>query len=334
MCEGIARVGNGICLMATTSEDIIGKCSRLVRASRTYILKNVTLDWGARPNIFDGIHTGNSDFKSVFQAPSTLPAMFPWSRFIVFALIENREFVPPKEVVIRGQRDGSGEMLNFSVPVQLVPFSSQYHPRPLVQTLAARCAITELEDAEKVNSSVRNDNTIIRLGTQYQLASTYTSFIAVDKRAVTSTVERAKAQELSVKRDRSLKGLVLSITKTSPPKRTSPEASRKRRCSLQLPSFRGIFCMGTPTLGIEGPRLNSHQFTFSPGSPQKAMHRRAASLPTSASKWFKSSKSRAETSSSVLDSVPPQPPPAGPTSSKLPTYVETYDPTEIGRAHV
>lgn len=45
MCEGIARAGNGVCLMAITSESIVAKCSKLVRASRTYILKNITVDW-------------------------------------------------------------------------------------------------------------------------------------------------------------------------------------------------------------------------------------------------------------------------------------------------
>lgn len=176
LCEGMARAGNGICLMATTTETIIGKCSRLVRASRTYILKNVSIDWGLHSTFAP---TALDDNPALRQAPRIVSAIYPGTRFVVFALIEDRTFKPPREVVIRAQRDGQGDLLQFTVPVQLVDFPPEYQRQPLIQTLAARRAIMDLDDS----ASYSPDNAlIVRLGTQYQLASKFTSFIAVDKR--------------------------------------------------------------------------------------------------------------------------------------------------------
>lgn len=182
MCEGISRAGNGICLMATMAETIISKCSRLVRASRTYVLKNVSVDWGVRTDLAEAYRTGNTELAGVRQAPADISSLYPGNRFIVFALIENEAFTPPKEVVIHAQRDGYGEVLQFSVPVQVVDFPPEHHPQPLLQTLAARSAIMDLEDSSRTAASPEAKSLIIQLGTQYQLASKFTSFVAVDKR--------------------------------------------------------------------------------------------------------------------------------------------------------
>lgn len=128
MCEGISRAGNGICLMATMAETIISKCSRLVRASRTYVLKNVSVGWGVRTDLAEAYRTGNTELAGVRQAPADISSLYPGNRFIVFALIENEAFTPPKEVVIHAQRDGYGEVLQFSVPVQVVDFPPRAPP--------------------------------------------------------------------------------------------------------------------------------------------------------------------------------------------------------------
>ena len=168
--------------MATTAETIIGKCSRLVRASRTYILKNVSVDWGVRNDLAEAYRTGNTELKSVRQAPANISAIYPGNRFVVFALIEDPTFTPPTEIILRAQRDGHGEVLQFSVPVQIAEFPPERHPQPLIQTLAARRAIMDIEDSNRLLFTPDAKALVIRLGTQYQLASKYTSFIAVDKR--------------------------------------------------------------------------------------------------------------------------------------------------------
>jgi hypothetical protein len=138
MCEGISRAGNGLYLMATTSESIIGQCSKLVRASRTYILKNVTVDWGVRTDLAEAHRTGRTELKGVRQAPAQIDAIYPGSRFVVFGLVEDSKFVPPKEVVIRAQRDGYGEVLQFTVPLQQVELRSDEPRHQVIAILAAR----------------------------------------------------------------------------------------------------------------------------------------------------------------------------------------------------
>ncbi|KAJ7619507.1 von Willebrand factor type A domain-containing protein, partial [Roridomyces roridus] len=47
MCEGIARVGNGTCVLVTEEEtSFTGKIARMLRAARTPLLANITVDWG------------------------------------------------------------------------------------------------------------------------------------------------------------------------------------------------------------------------------------------------------------------------------------------------
>jgi hypothetical protein len=68
MCEGIARAGNGTCLMAIQNEEVAGKCARLLRASRTPPVTNLRIDWGIKPNdlqedfdIVEAKHTISAD---------------------------------------------------------------------------------------------------------------------------------------------------------------------------------------------------------------------------------------------------------------------------------
>ncbi|GJE93119.1 von Willebrand domain-containing protein [Phanerochaete sordida] len=185
MCEGIARAGNGVCLMSTTSEGIIGKCSKLVRASRTYVLKNVSVDWGVRNDLAEAYRTGNTTLKGVQQAPAQVSAIYPGNRFIVFALIDDPAYTPPNEVVIRAQRDGQGEVLQFSVPIQVVEFPADHPHARLIPTLAARRRIMDLEDGARDGAAQDVKPAVVALGTEYQLASRYTSFVAVDKRTHT-----------------------------------------------------------------------------------------------------------------------------------------------------
>ncbi|KAJ7288528.1 von Willebrand factor type A domain-containing protein [Mycena rebaudengoi] len=47
MCEGIARVGNGTCMLVGEQEtSITGKIARLLKAARTPIISDISVDWG------------------------------------------------------------------------------------------------------------------------------------------------------------------------------------------------------------------------------------------------------------------------------------------------
>lgn len=61
MCEGIARAGNGACMMATEQESsITGKIARLLKAARTPELLNIKVDWGRSETVVQ-----DDDFQMV-----------------------------------------------------------------------------------------------------------------------------------------------------------------------------------------------------------------------------------------------------------------------------
>ncbi|KAI0696543.1 hypothetical protein BC835DRAFT_1519541 [Cytidiella melzeri] len=177
MCEGIARLGNGICLMAVESESIVAKCSKLLRASRTYVLKNISIDWGAPVSASSDLTTQTDMFC---QAPEQIESIFAGNRFIVFALVKRSDYVIPDNIVIKAQRDGQGEVLTFDIPVQQLPIVTDHKATHLIHTLAARRIIQELDDRDKTGAVTHAKEVIIHLGEQYQLASRFTSFIAVE----------------------------------------------------------------------------------------------------------------------------------------------------------
>lgn len=232
LCSGLARAGNGLCLMTTQSEELVGKCARLLRASRvppSGNLRNVRIDWGhagsgtsaqsanmdaqpspgtpgptlpaAAASLFDEAHdplapSGDTGFQGdtpqlaadVLQAPSVVPDFYPGNRFIVSAIL-NCATRAPEHVVLRGEAP-DGTPVELRVPVHPVDFPAT--KTPLIHTLAARKLIQELEDGYvqclglKADTGTEGTKAIARgaavfYSTQYQLASKYASFIAVEK---------------------------------------------------------------------------------------------------------------------------------------------------------
>lgn len=176
MCEGIARTGNGICLFALESDNILRKTAKLVRASRTFIIKNISIDWGL-PNPQDSTDPN----LRIIQAPDNIVSIYPGVRFLVTALIHDESYSIPQEVILRGQRDGKGEMIEVKVPVCQIELSSDDSSVPFIHTLSARRLITQLEDQQYRSdcSAEWRQALITRFGEEYQLASRHTSFVAV-----------------------------------------------------------------------------------------------------------------------------------------------------------
>lgn len=215
--------------MAVGPESIIGKCAKLVRAGRTYILRNVKIDWGINnlsPNV-------------VRQGPAQVDAIYPGNRLLVFNLIEGKDIRVPEEVVISAQRDGEGEVLRFAVPVQRVHDMSagkSQHGTRLLHVLAARRIITDLEDNSKANVSPDAKVLITRLGIEYQLASRFTSFIAVDKRDMRPLTEQSEASVASPQ-DRSGPRVLMAYKIAAPlfgraSRERDGDRKRKRRRSV------------------------------------------------------------------------------------------------------
>ena len=179
MCEGISRASNGVCLMAVSAESIVGKCSKLVKASRSEILRDVAIEWGAQVDP----RGKSTDLQNVVlrQGPETTPLIYDGIRFVVFALVNDPKYAIPTEVTVRTKRVGTGEIFEFSVPVEQLNRHSATSPqRPMIHSLAARRIIMDLEDQERDNVNAQTKSAIIHLGEQYQLASRFTSFIAIE----------------------------------------------------------------------------------------------------------------------------------------------------------
>ncbi|KAH9925324.1 uncharacterized protein B0H18DRAFT_1085308 [Fomitopsis serialis] len=214
LCSGLARVGNGLCLMTTQNEELAGKCARLLRASRvppSGNLRNLRVDWGyAGPDPSLEVEAEKPKINlpaspDVQQAPHVIPDFYPGSRFIVSAILSKTTQVP-KSVVLRGETP-DGQAMELNIAVTAADFQKAWPP--LIHTLAAHRIIQELEDgyvdtlgiAGEVDSARSKEiarEAIVRYSTEYQLASKYASFVAVEK---------DKAEDTGFKDDSDLEAL-------------------------------------------------------------------------------------------------------------------------------
>ncbi|KAG2148792.1 hypothetical protein DEU56DRAFT_81180 [Suillus clintonianus] len=221
MCEGIAREGGGECLFAVRTEDITGKCARLLNAGRTREIEHVTVDWhgsGSPPAVnFTPLNHHHPLPPSIVQlelpppiqqAPHTITKIFPGIRFNVFAITTFRSI--PREVRLRAKVKDLEKELELVVPVTAVkPFKDERSSIPLLHTLAARELIKHLGGSEgrallpKPIAPASDEDirkaAIVRLGLEYQLVSQHTSFVAVEsgREAARSGLHRSTSGQKS-----------------------------------------------------------------------------------------------------------------------------------------
>jgi len=202
MCERIARAGNGECLFAHSYESILGKCARLLNAGRSKKIERIEVDWGVQSS--NGPQLSNAPSPrltfsadtlelepppALQQAPHVLTKIFAGIRFTVFAIISSTR--TPSSIKLFTKFEGVDDPLEWDVPVtEVKPFRDSDSDIPLVHTLAARKLISELYEGRAplpcvVGSVAASDDqvrkaAIVRLGLEYQLASRYTSFVAVE----------------------------------------------------------------------------------------------------------------------------------------------------------
>ncbi|KAJ7482238.1 von Willebrand factor type A domain-containing protein [Mycena galericulata] len=238
MCEGIARVGNGTCMMVTEQEtSFTGKIARMLKAARTPLISNITVDWGVpaiesqvdkdeEDDAFvivsdEGMGTGEGKGKAkmsvslfdeavdplqldvgsvppapevvllpppqVEQSPFKIRTLSPGNRLNVYAILQGKAV--PKVVTLTGLTEDGSE-IRLSVPVTLSNLPNAPESPPAIHALAARRIIQDVEDGQHaLVSSIPDDvdllartvrATIVRLGKHYSVASSQTSFVAVD----------------------------------------------------------------------------------------------------------------------------------------------------------
>lgn len=176
-CEILATTGGGQYLLALSQESILLKCTSLLRAGRTSMITGVSVDW--TPADISSGH-GLTPQPLIEQSPpeSSIPEMYPSSRSSFFAIIHTGAV--PKQVVIRGKVDGKD--VSISVDVESVKFGGRLSDPPFIHTLTAHRLIRDLENgsAKGKQPEITQRREIVRLGEYYQLASSHTSFVAVD----------------------------------------------------------------------------------------------------------------------------------------------------------
>ncbi|KAJ7682890.1 von Willebrand factor type A domain-containing protein [Mycena rosella] len=244
MCEGIARVGNGTCMMVGQQETTFtGKIARMLKAARTPMISAIGVDWGvpvveSHPtsddddtfvmvsdeetdhdkgtekgkgketkktmlNIFDdAVDPIQMDAEPVpprpevvlsppppvQQSPFKIHTLSPGIRLNVWAILQGKTI--PKAVTLSGLTEDGSE-IRLSVPVTLSNLPNAPESPPVIHALAARNIIQDLEDGQHAMASSFPDDpdllartvraSVVRLGMLYSIASSQTSFVAVDE---------------------------------------------------------------------------------------------------------------------------------------------------------
>ncbi|KAJ7742096.1 hypothetical protein B0H14DRAFT_2988769, partial [Mycena olivaceomarginata] len=72
MCEGTARVGHGVCILVGEQEaSFTGKIARLLKASKTPVISNISVGWGRPPAGVVTVPESEDDFEMVEEAAGT-----------------------------------------------------------------------------------------------------------------------------------------------------------------------------------------------------------------------------------------------------------------------
>ena len=167
----LATAGGGQYLLAVSQDSILLKCTSLLRAGRTSTITDVSVNW-----------TGNTSppHPPIQQSPPELsiPKMYPSTRSLFFAIVHTE--TAPRQVVIRGRVDGRDEII--CVDVESIKFGRRISEPPFIHNLAANRLIRDLEDGnvKGKQSQIAQREEVVKLGEYYQLASSHTSFVAVD----------------------------------------------------------------------------------------------------------------------------------------------------------
>ncbi|KAJ6468132.1 von Willebrand factor type A domain-containing protein [Mycena vitilis] len=184
MCEGIARVGHGSVMLVDEQEtSFAGKVARLLRAARTPVISNITVDWGRAVEAVKVPVESRDDDEIVKEAPNTENKTLNVFDVNVDPTLLDRTKVPPASPVIlpppaavqqspykirnlfpgtrvnvyallQGQSVPQNVTLRGSTPdgaeiALTIPVTVSRLPRtPALHALAARKLIQDLEDGQ------------------------------------------------------------------------------------------------------------------------------------------------------------------------------------------
>ncbi|KAF7345063.1 hypothetical protein MVEN_01669600 [Mycena venus] len=101
MCEGIARVGHGTCMLVGEQEaSFTGKIARLLKASKTPVISNISVDWG-RPlaEVVKAPEAGD-DFEMVEEAAGVKKALDVIDDSVDPTHVDETQAPPPPAVIL------------------------------------------------------------------------------------------------------------------------------------------------------------------------------------------------------------------------------------------
>ncbi|EKM57247.1 uncharacterized protein PHACADRAFT_194809 [Phanerochaete carnosa HHB-10118-sp] len=125
---------------------------------------------------------------TIQQAPMKISAVYPEHCSIVSTFVEGTSFLLSREIILSGQHDRLSNVLQFSIPVQVIKFSSDHPHQRSILTLATCQFIMDLDDSNRKELSSDTKALITKLGIEYQLVSQYMSFVAMEK-CITNKVD-------------------------------------------------------------------------------------------------------------------------------------------------
>ncbi|KAJ7260946.1 hypothetical protein B0H12DRAFT_1231677 [Mycena haematopus] len=188
MCEGMARVGNGVCMLVGEEETTFtGKIARMLKVAKTPPISNISVDWGHRPskekvvtppdyddfemveevavkekkketlNIFDESIDDLIQLDSTPAPPPPPVNLFPNIRLNVYAILQGKTI--PKTVTIRGTT-ASGASIELPITVALSHLQNAPGAPPAIHALAARKIIQDLEDGKHALAATLANPTI------------------------------------------------------------------------------------------------------------------------------------------------------------------------------
>ncbi|KZV97090.1 hypothetical protein EXIGLDRAFT_833087 [Exidia glandulosa HHB12029] len=217
MCDGIARAGRGVASYVGSDENPDAKLVTLLRATRTPAVQDVLVDWGAidpevnedfvvveaHPEeetqaapitLFSVAESATAPESTVKIGPEPLvlppvpriqelpvpPVLYPGFRCSLFAIVAqpSADIARPTAVTIRGVAILPG---NKKQPVELhVEVTEPAATMPgFIHVLAARALMQLWEDKNSPEGRAQT----ARLGLRYGLASSQTSFVAIEDTA-------------------------------------------------------------------------------------------------------------------------------------------------------
>lgn len=197
MCEGLARVGSGA--TAYVSDSMINdgdhwkqKADELIKAIRTAPIRVTGIDWGVNTHTQPPAHRGPGAAAKGDNLPPPPAIQQSPDPGTLFWSVRSTWFA-----IINGAANASYAKVTYDIPGKSGLSQHIKHGKPrsgkVIHSLAARSLIQTFEDSmHPKDDNYGQEAEVIRLGKNYSLASTQTSFVAIKNKTGVRTKTHGK----------------------------------------------------------------------------------------------------------------------------------------------